>query len=574
MDRRDFLSRAAAAAVEQEEKAQQKTPQGVSEFANKVVPRFSRTSTGLEPYAGTWDFEEAAHLLRRTTFGATRPDTASILQITPGEAVDLLLADVPLPDPPLNVNSLDTGVPVGQTWVTAPYSDPNNPNYNPDGSRNASLKSWWIGLMLSQGISLREKMVLFLHNHFVSESADVGDSRFMYKQQALLRQYAWGNFKELARLVTLDPGMLRYLNGNTNTKTNPNENHARELQELFTIGKGPEIAPGNYTNYTEDDVKAAARVLTGWRDSRTDINSYFTPTRHDPNDKQFSPAYGNTVITGRADATGAAEVDDLINMIFAQAETARFICRKLYRWFVYYVIDDAAEANVIAPLADLLRSNNYELKPVLSALLKSAHFFDPANVGCMLKNPIDVTIGVMRQFNVVFPAADNLITQYGMWDYVRARASSMQLNLCDPPNVAGWPAYYQEPQFYEIWINTDTLQRRNQFTDRFIGNTGYTLNGVQIVIDPIAVADATSDPSDPNVLIDEAARLMFAIPITPNQKAFLKDTLIPGLPDYEWTAEWASYKSDPTNAIKLSAVKSKLQALLKFMMNMAEYQLS
>ncbi len=538
------------------------------------MPTFSRTSTGLEPYSGPWTQTEAAHILRRTMFGATRADIATALTKTPSDLVDLLLTDLVQPDPPVNVNAADTSVPIGQTWVTQPFMDPNNPNYYPDSLRNTSLKSWWIGQMLNQGINIREKLVLFLHNHFVSEAGIVGDSRYMYKQHATMRQYALGDFKELARVLSIDPAILRYLNGNTNTKSNPNENYGRELQELFTIGKGPEIAPGNYTNYTEDDVKAAAKVLTGWRDSQTNINSTFTPSRHDPNDKQFSAAYGNAVITGRADATGAAEVDDLITMIFAQQETARNICRELYRWFVYYVVDDAAEANVIAPLADILRANNYNMKSALDALLKSAHFFDPANMGCMLKNPVDYCVGMMRQFGVVFPASSDLVNQYAMWDYVRGRASAMQMNIFDPPNVAGWAAYYQEPQYYEIWVNTDTLQRRNQYTDRFITTNGYAANGVRLAIDPIAFANAVSVPSDPNVLIDEAAQLLFAIPITAIQKAFLKDTLIPGLPDYEWTVEWNDFQSDLTNQTKLGAVRSKLQALLKYMMNMAEYQLS
>jgi hypothetical protein len=192
----------------------------------------------------------------------------------------------------------------------------------------------------------------------------------------------------------------------------------------------------------------------------------------------------------------------------------------------------------------------------------------------MLKNPIDYVVGTMRQFSVVFPAATDLVSQYGAWDYVRSRGSAMQMNLVDPPNVAGWAAYYQDPQFYELWINTDTLQKRNQFTDRFITTNGVSVNGVPIAIDPIAFADASSSPSDPTVLIDEAAQLLFAIPLTANQKAFLKDTLIPGLPDYEWTAEWTDYKNDSTNATKLAAVRGKLQALVKYMMNMAEYQLS
>jgi uncharacterized protein (DUF1800 family) len=494
--------------------------------------------------------------------------------MTLDDAIDLLLADSPPPVPPLNVNSLDTGVPVGETWVQAPYTDPNNPSYNPNGSRTTSFKSWWIGLMIQQDISLREKMVMFWQNHFVSRTGDVGDARFSYKQNALFRQQAFGDFRYLAREITTDPGMLRFLNGNTNTNVNPNENYGRELQELFTIGKGPEIAPGNYTTYTEDDVKAAARVLTGWRDSRADINGYFTASRHDSQDKQFSAAYGNRVIAGRTGSDGALEIDDLIGMIFEREETARFLCRKLYRWFVYYVIDDAAEANVISPMTQLLLSSNYVVKPVLRALLRSAHFFDPANIGCMIKNPIDFTVGTMRQFNVVFPYSSDLVNQYAMWGYIRGQASQFQMNIGDPPNVAGWPAFYQEPQFYELWINTDTIQRRNQFTDRFISRSGYVQSNVRIVIDPIEFVKQLSNPADPVTLIDESASILFAMTITENQKAMLKESLIPGLPDYEWTSEWMDYVANQADEMKIATVRTKLQSLYKSMMNMAEYQLS
>ena len=119
--------------------------------------------------------------------------------------------------------------------------------------------------MLNEQASLREKMVLFWHNHFVTALGTIGDPRYGFRYNALLRKYALGNFKELALAITIDGAMLKYLNGNRNSKAAPDENYARELQELFTIGKGPEIGPGDYTNYTEDDVKAAAKVLTGWR---------------------------------------------------------------------------------------------------------------------------------------------------------------------------------------------------------------------------------------------------------------------------------------------------------------------
>lgn len=572
MNRRDFL--AAKATISPDALPLNEAHEEVSSFSNKSLPSFPRTVTGLEPYAGPFGPDEAAHLLRRATFGATPEHLRRVSQMTLSGVVSMLLQDTTLPVPPLNANPQDTGVPQGETWVNAPYSDPNNPNYNPNSSRTTSFKAWMLGLMIGQDISLREKMVLFWHNHFVSRTGDVGDARFVYRQNALFRLHAFGNFRTLAREMTTDPAMLRFLNGNTNTNASPNENYARELQELFTIGKGPEIAPGNYTTYTEDDVKAAARVLTGWRDSRADINSYFTAGRHDSTDKQFSSAYGNHVIVGREGDAGATEIDDLIALIFSREETAVFLCRKLYRWFVYYVIDDAAEVNVIQPMAEILRANDYEVKPVLSALFGSAHFFDPANRGCMIKHPLDFTVGTMRQFGVVFPGPNDLANLYMMWGYIRSQASLMQMNAGDPPNVAGWPAFYQEPQYYQLWINSDTIQRRTQFTDRFISSSGYVQNNVRIVIDPLEFVNQLTNPEDPVQLIAESAALLFAIPITENQKALLKETLIPGLPDYEWTIEWLDYKANPADEMKIGAVRSKLQALYKFMMNMAEYQLS
>jgi uncharacterized protein (DUF1800 family) len=565
MKRRDFISKTIPGVVTEDANVPRQTISEPSQFANKELPRVARSLAGIEPYAGPWGEDQVRHLLRRTMFGVKRQDAESLSSYSMNDIVTMLLTSQPLPPPPLSTNTNDLDVPFGTTWINAPTSD-----YN--GGRHNSLRSWWTSQMLAQQVSIHEKMTLFWHNHFATETTDIKDARHTYRYNDLLRQNALGNFKYLTKFVTLNCAMLRYLNGNTNTAGSPNENYGRELQELFTIGKGPEIAPGNYTNYTEQDVIAAAKVLTGWRDNSTTFQSYFTASRHDQTNKQFSSAYQNTVITGQSGTNGALEVDDLLNMIFAQQETAKYICRKLYRWFVYYLIDDAAEANVIVPLATVFRNNNYEIIPVLETLFKSAHFYDNVNVGCVIKNPIDFTVGTMRTFNVTFPDSSNLTRQYNHWKYIWEQAEIMQMVLHDPPNVAGWPAYYQVPQFHELWINSDTLPKRTEFTDTQ-ATTGYSQNSFRLVIDPLAFATQVSNPSDPNILIDEFAWYLFPIAITVNQKAFLKETLIPGLPDYEWTIEWNDYITDPTNTTKMNAVKMKLQDLLKFMMSMAEYQL-
>jgi uncharacterized protein (DUF1800 family) len=208
---------------------------------------------------------------------------------------------------------------------------------------------------------------------------------------------------------------------------------------------------------------------------------------------------------------------------------------------------------------------------VLSALLKSSHFFDPSNVGCFIKSPLDFAAGVCRRLNISIPDSD-LVKQYQAWLNLAAQSNSMDQNIGDPPNVAGWPAYYQIPQFNELWINSDTLPKRSRLTDLMIGN-GYTSGGVTLNIDPIAFVQTLSNPGDPNVIIQESAQRLFAITLTAAQTAFLKDTLIPGLPDYEWSIEWASYLSDPANAAVIKPIKTKLQSLFGLMLRMPEYQL-
>ena len=576
MNRRHFLHRNAAVLEKPAQAAvaaatlaapQQDPPETISRYANEVLPTgLARTTSTLAPYTGPWGYAQAAHLLRRSLFGFTRTDVLAAAGSTLSAVLNALLTPAATPASPLNVSATDTSVPIGQTWVGQAFDQ------NVEGVRRASLRNWWLSLQLNQNTSLTEKMTLFWHNHFVVELGDINDARMGYEYVRLLRQHALGNVKQLAKDVTVTPAMLRYLNGNQSTAGAPNENYGRELLELFTVGKGPLIGPGNYTNYTEADVQAAAKVLTGWRDQATvPVGSYYTASRHDTTTKVFSSAFGNASIA----ANGAAEYQELVDLIFRQAETARFLVRKLYRWFVYYLIDAQVETDIIQPLATLLIANNFDIAPVLRKLLGSEHFFDALNVGCLIKSPLDFTVGLLRQMEVVFPPAANLTAQYGHWDYINTLSYVMQQTLGDPPNVAGWAAYYQTPQFHELWINAVTLPRRNQVTDLYIG-AGSTRNGVKAVIDPVALAQSlpAATASDGNLLIDEFVRLMLPIPLTVNQLAFLKAALLPGLPDFEWTVEWQAYLAAPTSAAKKAAVNTKLQAMLRALMGLAEYHLS
>ncbi|HSU26923.1 MAG TPA: DUF1800 domain-containing protein [Chitinophagaceae bacterium] len=562
MDRRDFL------AARRRKRA---NPQGMISSPDPVSDS-PRTTSGINPYTGPWTRNEVQHLLKRTMFGSTKTDIDYFFGRTMNQAVDELLnPTAPMPSPPVNDYSpgtADPNVAAGATWVNNPTNDGTL-----NSLRRASFKKWWTGVMINQDRSIREKMTLFFANHFSTETVDTSITHYVYKHHNLFRQNCLGNFKQLVKDVTLDPAMLIYLNGYLNTASAPDENYGRELQELFTIGKDP---VNNQAPYTEDDVKKAAKVLTGWRINGTTYVSYFDPTRHDTTNKQFSAFYGNTTIAGQTGANGALETDNLINMIFLKDEVSKFIARKLYRWFVYYKIDAAAETNVIEPLATIFRNNNYEIKPVLAALFKSEHFFDVINQGCLIKSPVDQTTSCMREFKVLFPnAVSEYADAYGMWNYIYGWAASMNQNIGDPPNVSGWPSYYQAPQFHELWINSDTLPKRNRFTDTMI-QTGFTRNGKKIVINAVTFTQSLPNPTDPNALIDDALAILYRIQLSAATKQTIKQQILLSnqTQDYYWSNAWNAYLADPNNTSNFNIVNNRLKSFYQYLMNLPEYQLS
>jgi uncharacterized protein (DUF1800 family) len=528
---------------------------------NKKSRYTGQQFAGLTAYSGAWTSNEAAHLLKRTMFGAKKSDIDHFLTMSPGAAVDELLDTVSVPNPPLRDYGLledeegvlhdDLGVAQGQTWV-------NDSNMTSDpGIRGAinsrrvdSLRKWWAGLIVTQQRSIQEKMVLFWHHHFSVQQQEVENAQFLYRHHNLLRTKALGNFKTLVREVTIDPAMLLHLNGYLNSKQAPDENYAREMQELFTIGKGPDSL------YTEDDVIAAARVLTGWRINDDPLNSYFDSGAHDMSPKRFSAFYNNTTINGSSD--GTQELDALINMIFNTTEAARFLCRKLYKWFVYYDIDDTVETDVIIPMATILQSNNFDVKPALSALFKSEHFFDTINQACYIKSPFDIIVGTLREFNVPFPAYTDYINGYPLFDSIYQNAADMQQQLFQPPDVSGWPSYYQEPMHYELWVNSNSLPKRADFTDGLINDS---------LLDLRTYAGYSTNPADPDQLVNDVAALLLRYPLSVNSRNYVKTHfLLNNTADNTvWTNAWNSNNNAVINA--------SLQAMFKFLMNLPEYHL-
>jgi len=530
--------------------------------------------SGLTPYTGPWTFEQAAHLLRRTTFGPSGEQIQNAVNIGIEATIAELLADRPLPDPPVNFvfdgRNADN-VPIGETWIRSPRV------FTSDGLRVRldSFEGWTLDVWLDDTLSIREKMVLFWHNHFVITLLIVRDPRIMYDYITLLRKNALGNFRDLAKAITINPGMLIYLNGNLNTKEAPNENYARELLELFTVGKGDLAGEGDYTTFTEQDVQAIARVLTGWREQETMISpteeiveSVFDTENHDTGTKQLSARFNNAVIEN----AGEEEYANLIDVIFQSPAAATHICRKLYQWFVYYKIDEQTEIEVIEPMAQLLRDNDYHILPVVEALLKSEHFYDVLNMGPMIKHPIDFTFSAIKPFPIQIPEVreDRYMLALRLFNW----QNRMQMEMYNPPEVAGWKAWYQTPSFYRSWINPISLPERQQLTNK-LSDDGLDIgDGTTIQIDVLAFAESLDNATDPNLLIENIAKIIFPRPLLPSQIEQLKELLIPGLPDFEWTVEYGQYLENPDNTELAMAVERKLRELLKAMMRMAEFYLS
>ncbi len=559
MDRRDFLTA-------KRRKKDRIADQPIQLAASRHI------TSGIGPYSGPWTENEIIHLLKRTMFGAKKADVDYFKTRTVSQAVDELLnPTAPQPGPPVkeyatatNAATPDSNIVQGTTWV----NDINNDG-TVQSQRRASYKKWYTGRLINQDRSIREKMIMFWIDHFGNETIDVGNGNWIYKQHDLIRQNVLGNFKQLVDAITKDVAMLRYLNGYLNQAAAPDENYGRELLELFTLGKS------QGSQYTENDVKETAKVLTGWQINGATYTSVFNPVRHSSVNKIFSAFFNNTVITGRTGATaGQLELTDLVNMIFNTQECAKFICRKFYRFFVYYTIDATTETNVIEPLANIFRTNNYDIKPVLSALFKSDHFFDVLNQNCYIKSPADHIIGSLREMNVTFPPLTDWDTNYGMWNFFYASMVNTGQNLHDPPNVSGLPAYYQEPLYHEIWINSDSLPKRNQFTDNMV-NIGFIRNGQRIIFNFVPYVQQFTNPGNPNDLIDDALKYVFRNQLSYETKKTIKTQILLSNQqwDYYWTNAWMAYIASPTTA-NFNIVNTRLKQLFQYFFNLAEYQLS
>ncbi len=547
----------------------------------------------LNPLAGTLGKKLATHLLRRATFGPAKNDIDIWAGNTVSQGVKDLFKALPAYDPPKDPAT-------GADWINPKPTEANSPQED----LKEHLNVWWIDKMCHSGISIGEKMAFFYHTHFTTIKSRIRFAPAIYYQIALFRYYALGNFKEITKKICMDNAMLMHLDGQLNEVGRPNENFGREFLELYSIGKGVQKGPSDYTNYTEEDVVEAARVFSGFG-----IDEDFTGTdpesglvrgrvktgngtlaaRHDAGAKIFSKAFQNTVIEpkemidGKAtEAAALDEISQLVDMVFDQEETARHICRKLYRFFVYYKISEEIEQDIIIPLAGTFRDNNFEIQPVLEQLLSSQHFYDQDNsvntddiVGAVIKSPLELVLGTLRFFKVEITTDADLEKYYET--YYRAVIRELKfhgMDFYEPFEVAGYTAYHQAPSYNRNWISANYLAERYKYAENLLNgfygendNLLCKLNVMEYVADPKNI----SDPSNPEKLTRELTEYLLPQEITEERfNYFMNTILLDDLSIMNWKSEWQQYQltGDDTN------VRVQLERLVKAIMQSPEYQLS
>ncbi|MEO6314264.1 MAG: DUF1800 family protein [Chitinophagaceae bacterium] len=576
MPRRQFLNSLAA-------KSSSPIPQTVEKSFTPIVQPTSTYRTegalsGINAYTGAWTEAEMMHLLRRVCFGAPKAALDQIKGMSMSAAVDFLIDNPVQPaTTPVNNYTVGTdtgGVAFGNSWVTADLPDPLDSTIRStlNNSRlGQSFKPWWMGQMINQQTHILEKLTLFWANHFGTDTANNNRPKAIFQHYKLLRTYGLGSFRDLIRQVTVDPHMLYFLNGNNSYKTAPNENYGRELQELFTIGKRPESPAADI----ENDVKAAAKILTGWVVSQSAVTGTYSAalnaTRHNTELKTFSSYYGGKTINV---TDGAAEIDALLDMLLQHTECAKYLVRRLYIWFVYSTITPEIENNVIAPLATIFRNSNYSIPVVLKAIFKSEHFFDPLNRGGIIKSPVDLYVGMAREFKITLAAAPVDI-QYAHWKNFSDRCANQSegQNIGDPPNVAGWPAYYNEPsRFYETWMSGASIQVKARNLKSFNSKNGVTVSGVKLQVDPIAFNKGCTSPGDINAVVPYFIFSLLPVDLTTEQKDTMKKILLNNQANENyWTSAWNDYMANPTNTTFMGIVQTRLYDLLTYVTALAEY---
>jgi uncharacterized protein (DUF1800 family) len=540
----------------------------------------------LKKYEGAFGLKEKRHLLNRVLVGNSSRHLKDLDGLSLDKAINLIFTHHPITQPvndyyhdfnaeeyEKKYKSKDVGP--KEFFISKPTNaDYANVMYEVVGAeRIQALYTWVHSEMYHQPTSVDWKLFLFQHN--LTPINLFGNYKFNYHYIKMLYEGTNKNYKDFIYDLTISPLMLDYLNLQFSKKEAPDENYAREVQELFTVGKRP------FSKFTEKDVKEAARLLCGWYyDERESVfkEGYlpvgkFSPENHDSGDKVFSAFYSNTVIKGRTGEAGKEELTDFLNMIFATEESAIYLSRRLVQFFVYPVLSDFVEAEIIRPLAKIMKANGFNLSETLKVLLQSEFFFAEEFHGSLIKSPYDYTFSIFKELDIIngdivrknnnqftgtqFIEDKNTFSpKFFAYDYKASIAlgdwlryhslNSQGMMLLAAPNVAGWAAYYQEPVYDLIWINSDSITQKKGQIDQIAGSGRGFSDNESLRVNLYSLLKNSKEPENINSFINELSGRFLNDPLT--ESTFLrikKSVLGEGFPDYYWTSAVNSYLANP-----------------------------
>ncbi len=390
-----------------------------------------------------------SHLLRRASFGASKNELARFRSMGLQGTIDHL-ADF-------------DGVDDGELEERLAGQDT-------DIERRVDVQSWWLQRMAYSKRPLQEKMTLFWHGILTSSSSKTGKSPAMFEQNELFRRMGMGRYDAMLKAISRDPAMLIYLDSRTNRKAAPNENYSRELMELFTLGVG---------QYTEDDVREAARSFTGWQ-IRKKTEFLFNESQHDFGDKTF------------LGQTGAWDGDNVVDIIMQQPAAGEYIVRRLWEFFAYADPEPA----VITRLAKVFNENETEIRPVMRAMFESEEFYSPRAFKGLIKGPVELVASTVRTLGINTTFAP-----------LRRRIEAMGQILLDPPDVSGWDGGI-------TWINSSTLLERVNLANAIAAGRLR-----QLEFDPVALAGDAAKTSE--TLVDFLVDLLLGGEIADDTRAAL-----------------------------------------------------
>jgi hypothetical protein len=470
--------------------------------------------------ADPWGRKWAAHLYRRAAFGPGRDDLLEAERLGPQGTLDLLLRGRPHA-----AEVLPTLRDIGR--VAAGRDDSGD-----------LLAGWWLYCMMHGGHPLREKMTVFWHNHFATSIAKVQDPDLMFRQNCLLREHALGKFGPFLQAVSKDGAMLVWLDSNRNVKGHPNENYARELMELFSLGVG---------NYTETDVREAARAFTGWH--AVGGTFAFNARLHDN---------GPKTVLGR---TGDWDGGDVVRIVLGQPAAARFLVRKLFH---FLVSETAVPSNaLLEPLCDSFRKSGYDVAGLVRTMLASRLFYSGHAFRQRIKSPVEYVLGAVQAVYRLYREGEGdyrPLPNHRLVPWIAA----MGQQLFAPPNVKGWPGG-------RTWLNTATVLERGNFAASLALGTLWGRPLPEPTVAPGGEADEPEEPAPPPALDPARLRHEEMASRPADVVRVLLDLYLPGGVRPEARGRLVAFvaEGNPTGAALDRRVREVVHALLA----MTEYQL-